>query len=309
MSVIINEPVLVVMAAGMGSRYGGLKQIDPVDDKGNKIIDFSLYDAYRAGFKKAVFIIKKENEQDFRTSIGDRVSKYIDIEYVYQELNNIPEGFTVPEGRVKPWGTAHAVLSTKGTVTGPFAVINADDFYGREAFEKIYAYLKDAKDDEKYRYAMVGYALGNTLTENGSVSRGVCSTDTDGYLTDIVERTKVIKTKNGAAYTEDGENYTDISPDSVVSMNMWGFTNGFLEEIEKAFREFFENEVEKNPLKGECYLPFVVDALLKDDKATVRVLKSSDRWFGVTYKEDKPFVEQSVRNLKEAGVYPDILWK
>jgi len=303
-----KKPALVIMAAGMGSRYGGLKQIDPVDELGNKIIDFSIFDAVRAGFEKVVFIIKKENEQDFRSLIGDIVKDHIQVEYVYQELTNIPEGYSVPEGRVKPWGTAHAVLSVKGVVDGPFAVINADDFYGKEAFQIIYDFLKNAKDDEKYRYSMVGYALGNTLTENGSVSRGVCETDENSFLTDIVERTKIIKTETGAAYTEDGENYQDISKDAIVSMNMWGFTQSFLDEVDKAFVEFFKNDVPKNPEKAECYLPFVVDGLLKENKASVKVLKSSDRWFGVTYKEDKPFVVQSVKDLKNAGTYPEKLW-
>ena len=304
----MNAPTLVIMAAGMGSRYGGLKQIDPVDNYGNKIIDFSIYDAVRAGFKKVIFIIKKENLQDFKTCIGDIVKDHIEVEYVFQELTNIPEGFSVPEGRVKPWGTAHAVLSCIDSVDGPFAVINADDFYGKEAFAKIHDYLTSTKDDEKYRYAMVGYKLINTLTENGSVSRGVCSTDENGYLSDIEEKTKIIKTETGAAYTDNDTDYVDIAGDTIVSMNMWGFSKSFLGELKNAFKKFMENDVEGNPLKAECYLPFVVDDLIKADKATVKVLTSSDKWFGVTYKEDKPFVVESIQGLKDKGVYPEKLW-
>lgn len=304
----MDKPVLVIMAAGMGSRYGGLKQIDPVDEVGNKIIDFSIYDAYRAGFQKVIFIIKRENEQDFRTCVGDAVSKYMEVEYVFQELTNIPAGCEVPSERQKPWGTAHAILSCKDVIHGPFAVINADDFYGREAYEKIYEYLTTHTDDEKYRYAMVGYELDKTLTENGSVSRGVCKADENNFLTDIEEKTKIIRTESGAAFTDDGENYEDIDPKSIVSMNFWGFSVSFLEEVEKAFEAFFKKEVPANPLKSECYLPFVVDELLRAGKATVRVLTSKDRWFGVTYKEDKPFVQASVKALKEAGAYPEKLW-
>lgn len=305
----MERPVLVIMAAGMGSRYGGLKQIDPIDTVGNKIIDFSVYDAIRAGFQKVVFIIKRENEQDFRTCVGDVVKDSIQVEYVFQELTDIPEGFGIPEGRVKPWGTAHAVLSCRNVMNGPFAVINADDFYGRDAFLKIYDYLANHEDDNQYRYAMVGYELGNTLTENGYVSRGVCRTDENGFLADITERTQIVKTENGAAYTEDGTNYTDISTDSIVSMNLWGFSKSFLREAEQSFVEFFEKTVPQNPLKAECYLPFVVDELLDAGKATVRVLKSKDKWFGVTYREDKPYVVESIAELKKAGIYPEKLWE
>ncbi len=312
----MDKPVLVIMAAGMGSRYGGLKQIDPVDEQGNKIIDFSIYDAVRAGFSKVIFIIKKENEQDFRSCIGDVVKDHIDVEYCFQELSDIPEGMTVPEGRVKPWGTAHAVLSARRVINGPFAVINADDFYGREAFKIICDYLvklqteEEKGTDNRLGAVMVGYELKNTLTENGYVSRGVCSIDKDGYLTDIVERTHIEKKDNGAAYTEDeGQTYVDIADDSIVSMNMWGFTRGFVDEAVKSFEVFFKNTVPLNPLKAECYLPGVVDELLKADRATVKVLKSADRWFGVTYKEDKPFVVESIKALKEKGEYPEVLWQ
>lgn len=304
----MNKPVLVIMAAGMGSRYGGLKQIDPVDDEGNKIIDFSIYDAILAGFEKVIFIIKEENEADFRAVVSDRIGDKAKIVYAYQKLDNIPAGYDIPEGRVKPWGTAHAVLSAVNEVDGPFAVINSDDFYGREAFKLIYDYLMSHEDTDKYQYAMVGYALKNTLTENGSVSRGVCEIDTNGYLADIVERTKIIKTENGAAYTEDGENYTDINPESVVSMNLWGFTKGFMSEVSARFERFIKDEVPTNPLKAECYLPFVVDELLKENKALVKVLKSSDKWFGVTYKEDKEMVRSSIAALKDRGVYPKNLF-
>lgn len=305
----MDKPVLVIMAAGMGSRYGGLKQIDPVDEQGNKIIDFSIYDAIRAGFKKVIFVIKRENEQDFRSCIGDVVKGHIEVEYAFQELSDIPAGQSIPEGRVKPWGTAHAVLSARKLIDGPFAVINADDFYGREAFRVIYDHLSTTNDDDKYRYAMVGYALKNTLTENGYVSRGICTTDDNGYLTDIVERTHIEKRDDGAVYTEDeGKTYTDISPDSIVSMNMWGFSRSFIDEAEKNFERFFADTVPGNPLKAECYLPGVVDVLLRAGKASVKVLESKDRWFGVTYKEDKPFVTESIRALKDKGEYPEKLW-
>ena len=305
----MDKPVLVIMAAGMGSRYGGLKQIDPVDEYGNKIIDFSIYDAIRAGFKKVIFIIKKSNEEDFRTCIGDIVKEHIEVEYVFQELDKIPEGYSIPDDRVKPWGTAHAILCCKDSINGPFAVINADDFYGREAFKVIYDYLVSHEDDDnKYRYAMVGYALKNTLTENGYVSRGVCTANEKGELDNIVERTHIVKTETGAAYTEDDVNYIDISEDSIVSMNLWGFSKSFINEAEISFKNFLDNVVPGNPLKSECYLPGVVDELLKADKATVNILTSNDRWFGVTYKEDKPFVVDSIKKLKEAGVYPDKLW-
>lgn len=305
----MDKPALVILAAGMGSRYGGLKQIDPIDNRGHKIIDFSIYDAVRAGFQKVVFIIKKENEKDFRECVGDAVARHIEVEYVYQELTKVPEGFSIPEGRVKPWGTAHAILCCKGVINGPFAVINADDYYGRSAFQTLYDFLSTHQDDELYRYAMVGYELGNTLTDNGSVARGCCVTDENGYLQTIAERTKIVKTAEGAAYTEDdGATWVQVPLDMPVSMNMWGFSLSVLEELEAAVRDFFATEVEKNPLKSECFLPIEVDKLLKAGKATVKVLSSKDKWFGVTYKEDKPFVMESIAKLKEQGVYPDVLW-
>ena len=304
----MNKPVLVIMAAGMGSRYGGLKQIDTVDDEGDKIIDFSIFDAKRAGFSKVIFIIKRENLDIFKEAIGDKVSKSIDVEYVFQELTDIPEGCTPIEGRVKPFGTAHAVRACRSVINGPFAVINADDFYGKNAFKQIYDFL-DSEEATAGRYCMVGFKLGNTLTENGSVSRGICTTDAEGNLKNIVERTKIIKTEDGAAFTEDGETYESISVDSVTSMNIWGFTGDFMGELDKAFNDFYVNELPKNPEKSECYLPFVVDDMLKAGKATVKVLTSPDRWFGVTYKEDKPYVKEQISALKAQGEYPKYLWE
>ncbi len=304
------KPVLVIMAAGMGSRYGGLKQIDPVDEQGHIIIDFSIFDAVKAGFEKVVFIIKKEDEADFKECIGDRMSKIMDVSYVYQDLHNLPGGFTVPEGRVKPWGTGHAIASCLGKVEGPFAVINADDYYGQHAFETIYNYLNTHEDDEQYRYTMVGYVLENTLTDHGHVARGVCVTDEQGCLVGIHERTRIEKRGEGAAYTEDdGKTWTEIPKGSTVSMNMWGFSKSILEELQNRFAAFLEENLESNPLKCEYFLPTVVGELLEEGKATVEVLKSSDRWYGVTYKEDKEVVVEAVKNFKIQGLYPDRLWE
>ena len=301
----MKKPVLVIMAAGMGSRYGGLKQIDPVDDKGHIIIDFSIYDAMLAGFEKVVFIIKKDNEADFRKCIGERVAEKVQVEYVFQDLNNLPEGYRVPAGREKPWGTGHAVLSCLSVVDGPFAVINADDYYGREAFRVIYDYLISHQDNEKYQYAMVGYYLKNTLTENGHVARGVCSVSEAGKLADITERTRIEKHADGPAFTEDdGKTWVSLPEDTIVSMNMWGFNASLLVELKERFANFLERNLAKNPLKCEYFLPFVVDQLLKENKAEVTVLKSSDRWYGVTYKEDKPVVVEAIKKLKDAGLYP-----
>ena len=300
----MKKPVLVIMAAGMGSRYGGLKQIDPIDSDGHIIIDFSIYDAVRAGFEKVIFIIKRENEQIFRKTIGKRAEGLMEVAYVFQELENIPDGFTVPEGRIKPWGTGHAVLSCIDILDGPFAVINADDYYGPEAFKMIYDYLTTHEDDSRYRYTMVGYRLGNTLTENGHVSRGVCTVDSKGYLTGICERTYIVMTPDGAAYSEDdGQTLIPISPDERVSMNMWGFSASFMAELKKQISDFLTNEMPKNPLKAEYFLPSVVSSLLADNKATVQVLHSNDKWYGVTYKEDKATVVAAIAALKQRGIY------
>lgn len=302
----MDKPVLVIMAAGMGSRYGGLKQIDPIDEQGHIIMDFSIYDAMEAGFEKVVFIIKKANEEAFKESIGNRMSEKIQVEYVYQELTKLPEGFMVPEGREKPFGTGHAILCCKDVLDGPFAVINADDYYGKHAYKTIYDYLVNHTDDEKYRYAMIGYALKNTLTENGHVARGVCRTDSEGFLAGIDERTHIEKKGDKAEYTEDdGQTWTEVSMDSTVSMNLWGFSKSILTELESGFVEFLKNELPGNPKKAEYFLPFAVDALLQEGKATVQVLTSQDKWYGVTYKEDKEMVVKAIAGLKEQGLYPE----
>ena len=308
---MMKKPVLVVMAAGMGSRYGGLKQIDPIDGDGHIIMDFSIFDAVRAGFEKVVFIIKRENELAFREAIGDRLGKYVKVAYVFQELDNLPEGYLVPEGRVKPWGTGHAVLSCIDEIDGPFAVINADDYYGVHAFRMAYDFLTENQNEKDgYRYMMVGYRLENTLTENGHVARGVCVTDEEGHLVKINERTHIEKRGEGAAYTEDdGATWTALSADSTVSMNMWGFSASILTELKNRFSEFLDRNLSENPLKCEYFLPFVVDELLQEKKATVKVLKSEDKWYGVTYKEDKPMVMEAVQKMKDQGLYPQKLWE
>lgn len=298
------------MAAGMGSRYGGLKQIDPVDREGHIIMDFSIFDAKRAGFEKVVFIIKRENEKDFKEAVGHRMEQVMDVAYVFQDIDKIPEGFQVPEGRVKPWGTAHAVLCAMDEVDGPFAVINADDYYGRHAFQVIYDYLTTHEDDEKYRYTMVGYRLKNTVTDNGHVSRGVCELDPEKHLVAINERTRIEKRNGGIAYSEDdGETWISLDPDTLVSMNMWGFTQSMMEEIRRGFPGFLEKGLSENPMKCEYYLPSVVSGLLAEDRASVTVLESEDKWYGVTYKEDKPVVVEAIQSLKDAGIYPQDLWE
>lgn len=305
----MKKPVLVIMAAGMGSRYGGLKQIDPIDEQGHIIMDFSLFDAKRAGFEKAIFIIKKENEADFKEVIGDRMAKVMDVAYAYQDLYTLPQDFEVPEGRIKPWGTAHAVLSCIDLIDGPFAVINADDYYGRDAFQKIYDFLSTQEEDETYRFTMVGYQLKNTLTENGHVARGVCTVDENGYLVEVTERTRIEKKGDGVAFTEDdGATWTQLPMDAIVSMNMWGFSKGFLQEIKAGFSAFLEEGLKNNPLKCEYFLPSVVSKLLSENRATVSVLTSQDQWYGVTYKEDKQVVVNAIQTMKDDGIYPEDVW-
>ena len=306
----MKKPVLVILAAGMGSRYGGLKQMDPVDEQGHKIIDFSIYDAKGAGFEKVVFIIKKEIEKDFRECVGDPISKHMEVEYVFQELSKIPDDFTIPEGREKPWGTTHALLCCKDVIDGPFMVINADDYYGKNGYKVMYEFLTTHEDDDKLRYAMVGYELGKTLTDKGSVTRGVCERDADGFLQKIVEQKMIVKTEDGAAYSEDdGATFIPIDVKTPVSMNMWGFGKSVMPVFEDAMNRFFAETVQKNPMKAECLIPTEVDEMLRKEMATVKVLTSSDQWFGVTYKEDKPFVVESIKKLKDTGEYPEYLWK
>ncbi|HIW40292.1 MAG TPA: nucleotidyltransferase [Candidatus Eubacterium pullicola] len=303
----MKEPILVIMAAGMGSRYGGLKQIDPVTDKGEIILDFSLYDAMMAGFKKAVFVIKEENLDDFKRLIDGRAGKHMEIQYAFQKLEDMPQGYSVPEGRVKPWGTGHAIMSARNYVDGPFAVINADDYYGPGAFQTIYDFLSGVTD--RGQFTMVSYLLKNTITENGHVARGVCSVDENGYLADIVERTKIMRVDGKISYTEDERTWTPLEEDTPVSMNFWGYTGEMMDELVKRFPEFLDDAIKNNPEKAEYLIPKVTDDLIKEGKATCRVLTSSDRWYGVTYREDKENVMNALQSLKDKGIYPDVLWK
>ena len=305
----MKKPVLVIMAAGMGSRYGGLKQLDPVGNHGQLIIDYSIYDARRAGFDTVIFVIKEEIEADFRACIGDRVSKVMDVKYAYQRKDDLPEGYSVPPERTKPWGTAQAALSARHLVDGPFAVINADDYYGPEAFQEVYAYLCGHPDGEVYEYAMVGYLLKNTVTENGTVARGVCEETADHYLTQVTERTKIEKGEPPRYTEDDGKTWTDLPADTIVSMNMWGFTRSFLDEALARFPAFLDKALAENPAKAEYFLPMVVDQLIQEDKARVRVLVSEDKWYGVTYREDKPTVVAAIAEKTTAGLYPDQLWE
>ncbi len=307
-----KKPVLVVMAAGMGSRYGGLKQIDPVGSCGEAILDYSLYDAYKAGFETAVIIIKKAIEKDFMETVGARLKNCpMEIRYAFQELEKVPAGYAIPAERTKPWGTSHAVLCAKSEIdSAPFAVINADDYYGASAFRVIFDYLSNANRQEKYDFCMVGYELGNTVTDNGSVARGVCAADAQGYLTAVVERTRIEKYEGGIHYTEDdGATWTDLPADTVVSMNMWGFTPEILDEIEVGFPKFLEENVPANPAKAEYFLPLTIGQLLDADKATVKVLHSADKWYGVTYAADKPVVMEALKDMTKQGKYPEGLWK
>ncbi len=306
-----KKPVLVVMAAGMGSRYGGLKQIDPVGTCGEAILDYSLYDAYAAGFETAVIIIKEAIKKDFLGTVGKRLEKSpMEIRYAYQELYKIPEGFTVPAERTKPWGTCHAVMCAKEAIDGaPFGVINADDYYGKSAFRVLYDALSKA-DNDSHDYCMVGYRLGNTVTENGSVARGLCQMDENGYLVTVDELTCIELYEGGIHYTkDDGATWHDVPADALVSMNMWGYTATFMKELEQRFPAFLTKAIAENPAKAEFYLPVTVAELLAENKATVKVLSSPDRWYGVTYAADKPQVVAALRDMTARGDYPDGLWK
>lgn len=300
----MEKITLVILAAGMGSRFGGLKQIMAVDDFGHAIIDFSLYDAYRAGFRKVAFIIKHEIEEDFKAAVGRRMEKYFDVKYVYQQLDLLPEGYSVPEGRVKPWGTGHAVLCCRGIVDGPFAVINADDFYGRTAYEEMYAFLSTERPGTEH--AMIAYHLRNTVTETGYVARGICQVE-NGLLTDVVERTHIEKHGEVISFTEDGESYTPLPADVPVSMNCWAFSNSMLDELYKRFPAWLDANLPVNPTKCEYFLPFVTNAMIKDGEGTVAVLPCREQWYGMTYKEDFPTVVNAIKALRDEGVYPEKL--
>lgn len=306
----MEKPVLVVMAAGMGSRYGGLKQIDPIGSHGEVIVDYSIFDAVKAGFEEVIFVIKKEIEEDFKSIIGDRLAKRVKVRYAYQELEDLPAGYAVPEGRTKPWGTCHAVLSARDLIHGPFAVINADDYYGPQGFKTIYDSLsRTPQESLKYPFVLIGYSIENTLTEHGHVARGVCKVDKDGTLADITEHTRIEKSGEGAVFTEDnGATWTALPKGTIVSMNLWGFTRDFVDEAQKRFERFLEDALQNNPLKGEYFLPSVVNQLLREDKAQVKVLTSPDKWYGVTYKEDKPTVTAAIADKHKSGFYPEPLW-
>lgn len=308
----MQKPILVIMAAGMGSRYGGLKQMDPIGDNGEWLLDFSLYDAYKAGFEKAVFIVREEILEDFKDTVGKRVNGTIDISYAIQDLNDIPKGYAVPENRKKPWGTGHAVYSARELTNGaPVMVINADDYYGPEAFKEIYNYLsKTADSDNCFEYCMVGYKLKSTVTKNGHVARGVCTIDENGYLDSINERVCIKQFADGIKYSEDSEKtWVELSPNTPVSLNCWGFTSSFMSELGVQFIDFMKSILDENSEKAEFFLPSVVENLINTGKARVKVLSSDDKWYGVTYKEDKECVANAILNLKETGVYPHILWK
>lgn len=305
------KPVLVVLAAGMGSRYGGLKQLDSVGSFGQCLIDYSLYDARRAGFETAIFVIKKELEADFREMAGDRISRGLDIHYAFQRLDDLPQEIDVPPCRAKPWGTTHAVLSARELIRGPFAVINADDYYGPEAFRVLYDYLTHHTDrPDCFQYAMVGYHLGKTLSPHGSVTRGVCRTNRDGLLENIVEQQGIERDgENGCFSPDGGQNWVELSGDTLVSMNFWGFQRSFLDEAEARFPLLLRRALSRHPEDGEVQLPVTVADMLDRGRAQVRVLSSGEQWFGVTYREDKPYVVAALRDKTEQGLYPENLWE
>ena len=299
------KPVLLVMAAGLGSRYGGLKQLDKIGPNGEIILELSSYDAIKAGFEKIIFILRTEIVEDFKELIGNKLSQFAEIEYVIQDINNIPEGFNIPTDRVKPWGTGHAILCAKDIVKSPFLVINADDYYGQESFKLMYDYL--STNTEENHHAMVGYKLKNTLSENGHVARGICTVE-DGELKEIVERTKIIKIGESAFYTEDEKEWIELDYNSIVSMNMWGFMNSIFEITEEGFKNFLQNNLNNNPLKAEYFIPLVVSDLINSGKGKVKVINSKDKWYGVTYQEDKALVKEAIKKMIDEGKYKKNLW-
>lgn len=299
----MQKPILVVLAAGMGSRYGGLKQVDPVGPSGEAILDYSVFDAVRGGFGKVVFVIRHDFEAEFKEKVGSRYEGLIPVEYAYQDITDLPQPWTVPEGRTKPWGTAHAVRAARNAVDAPFAVINADDFYGRDAFAKMGEYLSSAAS---MQFAMVGYRLDLTLSENGSVARGICKVSQDGVLEGVTEMTKLVRSGDVAQNMEDPENPVKVALDERVSMNLWGFTKELFDELESRFPAWLKENGAKE--KSEWYIPFVVDELIKEGKASCRVLPTESSWFGVTYREDKPFVTAEIQKLVSSGEYPENLF-
>ncbi len=306
----MKKPILVIMAAGMGSRYGGLKQIDPIGPSGEVILDYSVFDAKRAGFETVVFVIKDAIAEQFKKEVGDRVARHMDVRYAYQELDKLPEGYSIPEGREKPWGTSHAILCAADVIDAPFAVINADDFYGRDAFKTIYDFLSTEHDQKELLHmAMVGYLLKNTVSENGYVSRGICQVNDKSELINVDERKQIEILEDGIYFTLDkGETYEPLNDDDIVSMNLWGFPVEFLEVLAQNFPAFLDQTAEEDPLKGEYLLPDVVKALLADNKAVVDVLKSDSKWYGITYHEDKAEVVQAIQDMVDRGEYPEKLW-
>lgn len=303
----MKKPILVIMAAGLGSRFGGNKQITPVDEQGHLIIDYSIFDAVRAGFGKVVCVVKPQDEASFHQAIGARIAQYVDIVYAYQSLDMLPEGFSIPEGRVKPWGTGHAAMCAGKYLDRPFAVINADDYYGREAFETMARFLME--DEGENAHAMVGYKVENTLTENGSVSRGVCEQN-GGMLTGVTERTSIVPQGDGAAFTEDGgATYTHIDRGTIVSMNFWGFKPAAVAQMQAYFVDFLKDTMLGNPLKAEYYLPSIPNRMLQGGTGTVRVLSTDEKWYGVTYREDLPRVQAAIAAMKVEGKYPEELWR
>ena len=301
------KPTLLVLAAGMGSRYGSLKQIDPVGPSGETIIDYSIFDAIRAGFGKVVFIIRKSFEQDFKEIFISKLQPHIPVEYVFQEIDNIPDGLTISPERTKPWGTAHAILMAKDVINEPFAVINGDDFYGSGAFETMAAYLTSLTAEQQTEYSLVGYQVGNTMSEHGTVSRGVCLADESNFLKSVTERTNIQYKNGGIAYTDADGAFVFLKPETLVSMNFWGFTPEYFRQTEPMFRNFVKEN--SDSLKAEFYIPTAIDQLINNSQAKVKVLKSNARWFGVTYKEDKPVVIEKLAQLIKSGVYPSQLWK
>lgn len=305
--IAMKKPILVIMAAGLGSRYGGLKQIAPVDGRGHILIDYSIYDALQAGFERVICVIKQELESEFREVISDRIKNHVEIEFAYQKLGLLPEGFSIPEGRTKPWGTAHAVLCAKDLIDAPVCVINADDFYGRRAFESCAEFLRFHANPTAH--AMVGYRVENTLTENGHVARGVCDTDENSMLRGIVERTHIEPREGGAAFTENGTDFTFVPNGTYVSMNLWGFHESIMHEMESRFAPWLRENLPTNPLKCEYFLPLIPNLLLQEEKATVRVLPTREKWYGVTYADDMPKVRTALQKMRDDGLYPMELWR